>query len=73
MTYARKKKKYNFSMCTLFWGHPPENVYIFELPRLDFLQFQHDFHSLSDNWEGGGGEGGGGEGGKGVWPFQHIC
>ena len=29
-------------------GPPPENVCIFELPRLDFLQFQHDFRSFSD-------------------------
>jgi hypothetical protein len=27
-----------------FWGPSP----IFELPRLDFLQFQHDFRSFSD-------------------------
>ncbi len=40
---------------------------IFELPRLDFLQFQHDFRSFSDKkghyWGGGGGAkpfGGGG-------------
>ncbi len=25
-----------------------QNYCIFELPRLDFLQFQHDFHSFSD-------------------------
>ena len=29
-------------------GPPPEHFCIFELPRLDFLQFQHDFHSFSD-------------------------
>ena len=29
-------------------GPPPENFCIFELPRLDFLQFQHDFPSFSD-------------------------
>ena len=29
-------------------GPPPENFCIFELPRLDFLQFQHGFHSFSD-------------------------
>ncbi len=28
-------------------GPPLENVCIYELPRLDFLQFQHDFHSFS--------------------------
>ena len=41
---------------------PPENFRIFELPILDFLQFQHDFHSFSDK-KGllleGGGRGGG--------------
>ncbi len=29
-------------------GPPPENFGIFELPRLDFLQFQYDFRSFSD-------------------------
>ena len=30
-------------------GDPPaENFHIFELSRLDFLQFQHDFRSFSD-------------------------
>ena len=29
-------------------GLPPENFGIFELPILDFLQFQHDFSSFSD-------------------------
>ena len=29
-------------------GPPPENFCMFELPRLDFLQFQHDFRSFSD-------------------------
>ena len=29
-------------------GPPPENFGIFELPRLDFLQFQHDFRSFLD-------------------------
>ncbi len=29
-------------------GPPPENFCIFELLRLDFLQFQHDFRSFSD-------------------------
>ncbi len=31
-----------------FGGPPPENFGIFELPRLHFLQFQHDFRSFSD-------------------------
>ena len=29
-------------------GPPPQKFCIFELPRLDFLKFQHDFHSFSD-------------------------
>ncbi len=29
-------------------GPPPENFCIFELPRLDILQFQNDFDSFSD-------------------------
>ncbi len=33
---------------------------IFELPRLDFLQFQHDFRSFSDK-KGQGGQTGGGQ------------
>ena len=39
--------------CSLLGGGgsgspPPEHFCIFELPRLDFLQFQHDFRSFSD-------------------------
>ncbi len=52
---------------------PPENFRIFELPILDFLQFQHDFHSFSDKkgllLEGGGGGGGG----RGLWLLLYIC
>ena len=40
-------------------GPPIENIYIFELRRLDFLQFQHDFRSLKGRkakpFSGGGG------------------
>ncbi len=67
-------------------GPPPENVCIFELPRLDFLQFQHDSRSFLDKkgllpggknpLVGGEGRGGGGDGttqGLGLWPFQYIC
>ena len=32
-------------------GQPPENFGIFELPRLDFLQFQHYFRSFLDKKE----------------------
>ncbi len=32
-------------------GPPPENFGIFELPRLDFLQFQHYFRSFLDKKE----------------------
>ena len=49
-------------------GPPPENFCIFELPRIDFLQFQHDFRSFQTKrditrgaktlqWGGGGGGG----------------
>ncbi len=49
-------------------GPPPEKFCVFDLPILDFLQFQHDFRSFSDinglllggpkPFTGGGGGGG---------------
>ena len=46
MTYAEKKVA--MYVCT-FGGSEgclPENFCIFELPRIDLLQFQHYFHSF---------------------------
>ena len=61
-------------------GGPPENFGIFELPTLDFLQFQHDFSSFSNKkglllggptpFSGGAITGAGG--GR-LWPLQYIC
>ncbi len=45
----REKRKSGEVYCLGVWGATPENFGIFELPRLDFLQFQHDFRSFSDN------------------------
>ncbi len=61
----------------MFGGPPPENFRIFDLPRLDFLQFQHDFRSFLDKKAlllgGGGGQnpsvGGGGNTGAGGGGF----
>ena len=55
----REKRKSGEVYCLGVWGPTPENFGIFELPRLDFLQFQHDFRSFSDNKGlllGGGGQ-----------------
>ncbi len=60
-------------------GPRPENFDIFELPRLDFLRFQHDFRSFSDKKGlllgglnpsvcGGGGGGGGHRAGGALAP-----
>ncbi len=62
MTYALKKKWYNFSKCALFGGsgRPPQTIFVFLLSGLDFLQFQHDFRPFSDkkgHFTGGGGVG----------------
>ncbi len=46
--FRRKKKSgkvYNFRGSE---APPAENFCSFELPRPDFLQFQHDFRSFSD-------------------------
>ncbi len=43
-----KKRKGGSTHFMMPWGHTEEHFCIFELPRLDFLQFQHDFGLLSD-------------------------
>ncbi len=51
-TKGTSTRKGKMDMCGLFGGGSgvprPENFGIFELPRLDFLQFQHDFPSFSN-------------------------
>ena len=46
-TSGRKGKVKKYSLLGGL-GSSPRNFCIFELPRLDLLQFQHDFRSFSD-------------------------
>ena len=60
-------------------GLPAEHFCIFELPRLDFLQFEHDFaHFQTRDITRGGQNPSAGAGatqglGGGLWPLQYIC